>query len=251
MCEKTAPPFCASPGRIDGLMSLPKTQALRTLDEVIAHRSRLLVQYQGDRLSQRYADLVTRIAGAEEACRPGSQTLANAAARGYYKFLAIKDEYEVARLHADLEFLDAIDREFEGDYRLKFHLAPPRLAKRETATGQLKKSTYGSWLMVAFKLLSRLRFIRNTFADPFARTQERRFELGLLERYEAAAQLVIDNLNSSNFEQCVSLLSYPDQVRGFGHVREASHRRIAPEIDRLIMAIEETKIQPAPDLRVA
>jgi indolepyruvate ferredoxin oxidoreductase len=243
--------LAASPDKIAGLMSLPTTQPPRTLDELVAHRRRLLVQYQDERLARRYAALVAGVASAEQACRPGSQILASAAARGYYKFLAIKDEYEVARLHADPEFLDALDREFEGDYRLKFHLAPPRLAKREAATGLLKKSTYGSWLLVAFKWLSRLRFIRNSFADPFARTRERRFDLSLLEHYEAAAQLVIGHLNSSNFDQCVTLLSYPDQVRGFGHVREASHRRIAPEIDRLMMAIKEGKAEPAVDLRVA
>jgi indolepyruvate ferredoxin oxidoreductase len=229
--------LAASPEKFSGTHSSVPQQIPRTLDDIIAHRSRLLLGYQGPSLSRRYEDLVARVRYAEESCRSGSLELAKATARGYYKFLAIKDEYEVARLHLDPRFLEAIAREFEGDYRLNYHLAPPLLAKREEGSGHLRKSTFGPWVLFGFKLLSRFRFLRNCAVDPFARSRERRFELELLKDYENAVNLVVKNVTAETYDSCLALLSYPEQVRGYGHVRQASFERIRSEIEHLISTI--------------
>jgi indolepyruvate ferredoxin oxidoreductase len=229
--------LAASPERLKGT-TIPDSQlAPTTLDDIVAHRSRSLLDYQGAALARRYEDLVALVRRADEACRSDSLELARAAAQGYYKFLAMKDEYEVARLHSNSRFLEAIAHEFEGDYKLKFHLAPPLLAKRDKRSGHLHKSTFGPWVLQAFKLLSRFRFLRNSKVDPFARSRERKFELGLLEHYEKAVDFVVKNVTTETYDSCIALLSYPDRVRGYGHVREASFERIRVEIDHLIATI--------------
>lgn len=88
--------------------------------------------------------------------------MTRAVAKYYFKLLAIKDEYEVARLYTETEFLKGVERNFEGDYRLVFNLAPPLLAKRDRETGEPKKREFGPWLLPALRLLAKLRFLRGS-----------------------------------------------------------------------------------------
>ena len=141
-------------------------------------------------------------------------------ARYYFKLLAYKDEYEVARLYADPAFMQKIQSRFEGDYKLHFHLAPPLLAKRDPATGELRKAEYGTWVFTAFKLLSKLRGMRGTAFDVFGYTQERRMERQLIGAYEVTIEELIGKLSSGNHALAVKIASIPEEIRGYGHVKE-------------------------------
>jgi indolepyruvate ferredoxin oxidoreductase len=143
-------------------------------------------------------------------------------ARNYYKLLAIKDEYEIARLFAESDFLERVAEQFEGDYRLSFHLAPPLLARPDPNTGRVRKRAFGPWMMGVFKWLAKLRKLRGTRWDLFARGAERKFERQLLADYEADIALIADRLAADNCNAALALAEWPAQVRGFGHVRAKS-----------------------------
>ncbi|MBV9655007.1 MAG: indolepyruvate ferredoxin oxidoreductase family protein, partial [Acetobacteraceae bacterium] len=152
----------------------PASQLLSaTLDETIARRVEELTAYQDQGYARRYASLVERARQAEAKVTPGSVGLTEAVARNYYKLLAVKDEYEVARLYTETGFAERVREMFEGDYRIVFHLAPPIFAKRDKS-GRLMKREYGGWMLHAFRLLARLKFLRGTTFDPFGRSAERR-----------------------------------------------------------------------------
>ncbi|WP_363321696.1 indolepyruvate ferredoxin oxidoreductase family protein [Pseudomonas sp. 21LCFQ02] len=210
-------------------VDLPRVQALiadqrapklaRTLDEQVARRVAFLTDYQDAALAARYKDRVDAFAAAETrlAGQPGA--LSEAVARYYFKVLAIKDEYEVARLFTQGDFLKQIESTFEGDYRLHFHLAAPLLNK-SAAGVQGKKTSYGPWMLKAFGWLARLRRVRNTWLDPFAHTHERKTELAWLRSYEAILDELLGGLRSDNLALASQLAALPDAVRGYGAVKE-------------------------------
>jgi len=135
--------------------------------------------------------------------------------------MAYKDEYEVARLYTDGSFAKQVAREFDGDkLRFEFHLAPPLLARRDGTTGLPRKMSFGPWLMPAFGLLARLKFLRGTALDPFGRSLERRTERKLIEDYEAMLEEVLGKLSPENHHLAVGLAVIPEKIRGFGHVKQ-------------------------------
>ncbi|SLN73639.1 indolepyruvate ferredoxin oxidoreductase family protein [Oceanibacterium hippocampi] len=198
-----------------------------TLDDIVARRRDFLTGYQNARLGRRYAALVEKVRAAEAERTPGRNGLAEAVARGYHKLLAYKDEYEVARLYASGEFEKRLGATFEGDYKLKFHLAPPLFAKRDPLTGHLVKQEFGPSMMRAFRLLARLRGLRGTFLDPFGRTDERRAERRAIRDYEALVGELVGGLDAGNHGAAVALASLPLEIRGFGHVKEAAIAKAA------------------------
>jgi indolepyruvate ferredoxin oxidoreductase len=172
----------------------PDSQRLsQSLDEIIERRRAFLTDYQNAAYAKRYTDLVDRVRNVEATKQPGTTDLTEAVARYYFKLLAIKDEYEVARLYAETDFVDRVKAQFEGDYKLNFHLAPPTLNKPDEQTGQAKKSTYGPWMLPAFRVLAKLRGVRGTALDVFGKTDERKRERALIGEYE---QLVDELLAS-------------------------------------------------------
>jgi indolepyruvate ferredoxin oxidoreductase len=190
------------------------------LDEMIARRVEELTAYQDARYARRYADLVLRVREAEAAGAPGRTGLAEAVVRGHYKFLATKDEYEVARLHTETGFLERLNQTFEGDYKLVFHLAPPLWAKTDPATGEPRKRAFGPWMLRAFRMLARLRRLRGTVLDPFGFTEDRKLDRRLLADYERLVGELIASLRPSNHALAVELASLPDHIRGYGHIRK-------------------------------
>lgn len=191
----------------------------QSLSGLTQRRSEDLVAYQGPAYATRYRALVDAAARADERAGGGG-AFALSVARNFYKAMAYKDEYEVARLHSDPAFRAQLDQQFEGDYRLQFHLAPPLLARRNPATGELIKQTYGPWMLRAFGILARLKGLRGTWADPFGRTHERREERALVAEYEAMISSVAERLTPSNFGIAVELAEIPAMVRGYGHIKE-------------------------------
>ncbi len=147
--------------------------------------------------------------------------LPRAVAINYAKLLAYKDEYEVARLFTDGRFERRMRDQFEGDYTFNFHLAPPMLPG-EDASGRPRKRQFGPWMLPAFRTLKMFRFLRGTALDPFGRSADRRLERDLIAGYEKDVETVLSLLSDANHDIAVELLSLPDQIRGFGPVKDAS-----------------------------
>ena len=230
----------------------PDSQRLsESLDEMIERRRAYLTDYQDAAYAKRYTDLVAKLRAVEAAKQPGSTDLTEAVARYYFKLLAIKDEYEVARLYTGTDFLARVDAQFEGDYKLRFHLAPPVLNKPDPATGEPKKSTYGPWMMSAFRVLAKLKGLRGGALDVFGRTAERKAERALITQYEALVDELQGRLAPHNYGIAVELASIPEHIRGYGHVKERqiaqAKAREAALLDRFRRAPEAVAAPtPAP-----
>ena len=191
----------------------------RSLDELIARRVAFLTEYQDAAYASRYRDLVTRVRAAENVKAPGSTALTEAVARYFFKLMAYKDEYEVARLYTSGEFQRRLQQQFEGDYEVHFHLAPPLFAKKD-AQGRLMKKEYGPWVFKAFGLLAKLRFLRGGTFDVFGRTAERRGERQLISDYERTLDQLLGSLDGDRIGLAVDIASIPEHIRGYGHVKE-------------------------------
>jgi len=202
------------------------------LVDVVALRARFLEGYQGAGLAARYRALVERVDAAERAARgqeaPAGASLAAAVARNYFKLLAVKDEYEVARLHRDPAFRARVAATFSGSYRVHFHLAPPLLSRRDPLTGHLRKRRFGPWLGGVFAVLAPLRFLRGSPLDPFGYTAERRMERALVRDYEALIEEILPRLRPDNAALALRMAAFPEEIRGFGHVKQKSVDRVLP-----------------------
>jgi indolepyruvate ferredoxin oxidoreductase len=192
----------------------------RTLDELIDRRVALLTEYQDAAYAERYRRLVERVRAAEHPL--GSTKLAEAVARNYAKLLAYKDEYEVARLYSRPDFRQGLAAAFEGTYALRFHFAPPLLARRDPATGRPRKIAFGGWMGSVLGWLARLRFLRGTALDPFGRSAERRTERQLIADYEATIDELLRDLRAERHAAAVEIASLPEDIRGFGPVKTES-----------------------------
>ena len=192
-----------------------------TFDEAVERRVKFLTAYQNAAYAQHYRAKVDQVKAAEAARAPGKSGFADAVARYLFKLMAYKDEYEVARLYTDGAFEKQVKTEFDGDsLRYEFHLAPPLLARRDKSTGLPRKMSFGPWLLPAFRVLAKLKFLRGTSLDPFGRSAERRTERRLIEDYEATLGEVLAGLTPENHPIAVGLAAIPEKIRGFGHVKQ-------------------------------
>ena len=203
--------------------AIPESHRLSgALEEIVARRVDFLTRYQNAAYAERYAARLRRVRQVEAARVPGSTQLTEAAARALFKLMAYKDEYEVARLYTDSDFLARIAERFEGPYRLSVHLAPPLTAPRDPTTGHLTKRAYGPWMLGAFRLLAKLRRLRGTPFDPFGRTAERRAERRLIGEYESVLDEITAGLSPENHAVAIELAALPMEIRGFGHIKETA-----------------------------
>ncbi len=191
----------------------------QSLDETIALRVKYLSEYQDTAYAQRYKALVAQVRAAE-AKLGSSSALAETVARYAFKLMAYKDEYEVARLYTTGDFQKRIAETFDGDYTIRFNLAPPLLAKKD-ADGHLVKSEYGPWIFTAFKLLAKFKGLRGGFFDVFGRTAERKMERQLIVDYFRTVEELIGKLDAGNLALAVQIAEVPEHIRGYGHVKEA------------------------------
>ncbi|MDQ1064397.1 indolepyruvate ferredoxin oxidoreductase family protein [Stenotrophomonas sp. SORGH_AS_0282] len=191
----------------------------RSLDELVERRVRFLTEYQDAAYAARYRTLVDRVRTAEWD-KAGSTALTETVARYYFKLMAYKDEYEVARLYTSGEFQRRLQQQFEGDFQVHFHLAPPLFAKKDEQ-GRLIKQEYGPWMLKAFGLLAKLKFLRGGTFDIFGRTEERRGERQLIADYEQTVALLLEGLSDDRVALAVEIASIPEHIRGYGHVKEA------------------------------
>jgi indolepyruvate ferredoxin oxidoreductase len=192
----------------------------QSFDETVSRRVEFLTAYQDAAYADRYRRLVGAANTAEASQARGKSGFAEAVARYLFKLMAYKDEYEVARLYCDPAFLRQVRNEVDGDnLRLTFHLAPPLLARRDKTTGEPRKMSFGPWMMHAFGLLAKLKFLRGTALDPFGYTAERRTERQLVRDYEALLDELIARLSPDNHHLAVGLAAIPEKIRGFGPVK--------------------------------
>ena len=178
-----------------------------------------LIAFQDEAYAKRYAEVIKRVVAGEQKA-VSSSALAEAAARYLYKLMAYKDEFEVARLHTDPAFLAELDAQFPHGYSVKYNLAPPLLSKTDPVTGHPQKKQYGEWMFKAFKRLSGLKRFRGSALDVFGKTEERQTERKLIEEYVQLLDQILARLNPVNHAAAVALASVPDEIRGFGHVKE-------------------------------
>jgi indolepyruvate ferredoxin oxidoreductase len=191
----------------------------KTLDEVIEKRVAFLTDYQNARYARRYRALVDKVRAVETEKGLGEK-LTEAVARYYFKLMAYKDEYEVARLYTHPDFKAKLESQFEGDYTLEFNLAPPLLSKIDPVTGEPQKKKYGPGMLKAFGWLAKLRFLRGTPLDVFGRTEERKMERQLIRDYEQAVADLLAGLTGQNHRYAVEIASIPEHIRGYGHVKQ-------------------------------
>jgi len=214
------------PGRVGEAakerMPQGRFKPLTGLSEIVAHRVRLLTDYQDAKYAERYRRLVDRIAEAERTNVAGRDELSVAVARNFAKLMAYKDEYEVARLHSSAAMRAQLESAFEPGARYRYNLAPPLISRRDPVTGELQKREFGPWVFHVFKVLARLKGLRGGKLDIFGYTAERRMERRLIDEYEARLLKIADVLTTRNYPLAVKIASVPAQIRGFGHVKEAN-----------------------------
>jgi len=189
-----------------------------SVESLVARRVEFLTGYQNAAYADEYKQFVGKVQRAEAAVGK-STALTETVARYLFKLMAYKDEYEVARLHTDRTFLDRVEGMFEGDYKLNYHLAPPLIAKKNSK-GQLQKQKFGPWMLTGFRLLAKLKGVRGTALDIFGRTEERKTERALIGEYRASIEEVLGALRADNHALALEIAGLPEQIRGYGHVKE-------------------------------
>ncbi|PUE33484.1 indolepyruvate ferredoxin oxidoreductase family protein [Limnohabitans sp. Jir72] len=188
-----------------------------TLDDLVQNRMVRLTDYQNSAYAERYQVFIERVKAAEAPL--GKSLLSETVARQLYKLMAYKDEYEVARLHTQSDFLARIQDSFEGDFKVHYHLAPPLLAKRN-AKGELVKQKFGPAMLTGFKLLAKLKGLRGTALDILGRTEERKTERALIGEYMQQVEATLPGLNAQTHGHAVDVARVPENIKGFGHVKE-------------------------------
>ncbi|MDR2872265.1 MAG: indolepyruvate ferredoxin oxidoreductase family protein, partial [Xanthomonadaceae bacterium] len=224
----------------DGItLLLDDLRLSQTLAELIDRRIRSLTEYQNAAYAHRYSDLLKKVRKVESKHIPGSTALTETVARYFYKLMAYKDEYEVARLYTNGEFQRRLQQQFDGDYRLHFHLASPLFGERDDQ-GHLKKREYGPWIFTVFKGLAKLRFLRGTRFDPFGRAPERKRERQLIGEYEVIIDELLTGLTADNLALAIEIASIPEHIRGYGHIKE---RHLAAAKTREVELLTQWRMQ--------
>ena len=208
------------PAAVEALLSPTQVIAFKKrdrLEDIVSKRVAFLTDYQNSAYAQQYEQFVHFVQNKEAPL--GQTLLSETVARQLFKLMAYKDEYEVARLHTDQQFLERVKTQFEGDFKVFYHLAPPILAKRDEK-GHLIKQKMSPSMLLVFKGLTKLKFLRGTVFDIFGRTEERQTERALIQEYRDAVEELCKSLKSENHALAVKMANVPEQIKGFGHVKE-------------------------------
>lgn len=207
--------------RIAGLDDPDQSQVYpKNIDELVERRANLLVDYQDQHYANQYREFVALVKTAETALSSSTDyKLTQAVARSLFKLMAYKDEYEVARLYSSGSFMGQLNAQFEGNFKLEFHLAAPLLSRKDKLTGHLKKRTYPQFTLKLFGLLSRMRRLRGTRWDPFGYTRERKQEQQLIVDYQKLITALLNDITAENYLIAVEIAALALLIRGFGHIK--------------------------------
>jgi indolepyruvate ferredoxin oxidoreductase len=221
----------AAAGIGESVSVIAMPQKRLTLEQIVSDRVARLKDYQNAAYARAYEDFVRELADVEKR-RIDGEKVSREIATSLYKLMAYKDEYEVARLYTRTDFLERTKNMFEGDIELSFHLAPPLFARKDAA-GRLIKKEYGSWMMSAFGLLARAKFLRGTAFDPFGHTAERRHERQAIDAYRNAMRELVHALDPQRLDIALELAKLPQTIRGYGHVKERNAQRAEERLKEL------------------
>lgn len=232
--------------------AMPSPSSSPSLATVLAERESLLRAYQDEAWAAGYrAFLSAADAGLHASLDAQSrERVLLTIARTLARLMTYKDEYEVARLHADAAFTQALEAQFDGPYRLAFHLAPPLLSPRDPNTGRPRKRRFGAWIRPVFGGLQHLRKLRGTPFDPFGHTTERKRERALISEYRELVSWSLPQVHAGNVEETIALLGAADAIRGFGPVKEEAMERYRSALPALRarlqaeVAVQAVRITP-------
>jgi len=234
----------AAGGSLASRLQAPVPMRPEGWSALIDRRATGLVSYQNAAYAAKYRSFVERCAKAEQKVAPGGDLLlSRAVANNLFKLMAYKDEYEVARLYRSAEFNAALKQQFEGDFTLRFHLAPPSLTKPKGGGAPPRKRAFGSWMMSFFALLAHLKILRGTALDPFGYTEERRMERRLIDEYRMLIEHLLARLSPATLVPAVRLAALPEKIRGYGHVKTASVETLKRE-ERLLLQQFDAIVAP-------
>jgi len=217
-----------------------KDKILSNFKEKYDDRYNYLIKYQNEKYAKQFRDLVEFAKTSDEKIGNGNK-FSTAVLNNYFKLMAYKDEYEVARLYSSDEFINKIKKNFDGNYKINFYLAPPIFYKKDKVTGNPLKIKFGQWLLIIFKILNQLKFLRGTLFDPFGYFSERKNERKLVKDYKNIILEIGKKLTLSNYNIAVDIASFPDQIRGFGHVKEKNIKVAKKYRNNLMNAFNESK----------
>ncbi|QCP50386.1 indolepyruvate ferredoxin oxidoreductase family protein [Trinickia violacea] len=218
---------------------------LKTVDDVVESRKRLLAAYQSAAYAERYETFVRDIRRRVDARKlDGTERFVREVALTLARLMAYKDEYEVARLHSDPKFWNRLHTQFSGDFKVTFHLAPPMLTRRRSATGHPEKRAFGQWMLPVFRVLRSFKGLRGTPFDPFGHTQERKMERQLIDEYRELIDTAVDKLAEHNVPAAIELARAPSEIRGYGHVKLAAFEAWRTRKAQLLAALDARA--PAP-----
>lgn len=203
------------------------------LDALMAHRARFLTEYQDAAYARRFTD---RIARFRAALPEAGEDVVTEAAKSLFRLMAYKDEYEVARLHTEGTFEAELAAAFEGDFTVKYHLAPPLLPLGNDARGRPNKRAFGPWIRPVFKVLARMKGLRGSAFDPFASSTDRKLDRQLIAWFEGVMSHVEKNFDPANPAACMALLTAAQEIRGYGPVRHKAADKVMSEVAAWIAA---------------
>jgi indolepyruvate ferredoxin oxidoreductase len=190
--------------------------------------------------------LVERVRQAEhESAGSASGVLTRSVSLAYFRLLAYKDEYEVARLHTRPEFLQTLRERYGNTARLKFHLAPPILNRGNDARGRPRKKEFGAWVLPLFRVLARMKRLRGTALDLFGHTAERKMERQLIGEFEHTLEQLLTGLRVDNVSEAAEIVALYMEIRGYGPVKEAALERMRPQIESRLAAFASANKQAA------
>lgn len=226
----------ASPKQLLNLLSLPKDSSKISLNEIINERRKFLSEYQSNVYAERYVDLVEHVRSATS--HLNDESLARIVATNLFKLMSYKDEYEVARLFVETDFLASINEKFDGNQKLYFHMSPPLWRKIDPRTGERGKVTLGKWIIPFMRVLAKAKFLRGTPFDIFGLQDERKMERKLLADYQTLVEYLIQKVSPKTISLCCQLAQLPSQIRGFGHIKKQAIQKVAKKKETLLTQLE-------------
>ena len=234
--------FAFDPVRVLDLASLPKSAAKayrhrelsETIDEIIKRRMTSLSSYQSVFYAKKYKILVDAARAADEKLTGNAGKFTEAVTRYYYKLMSYKDEYEVARLYTDGQFMSQIRQTFDGKFKVRINMSPPLFAERDPVTGVAKKCEYGILMMNALRILAKFKILRGTPIDIFDYSDEHRMERQAIKDYKRTIEELLPKLTAESYDTIVEIASIPKYIRGFGAVKIKSLRE-AKEKEKVLL----------------
>jgi indolepyruvate ferredoxin oxidoreductase len=167
-----------------------------------------------------------------------SEAITGAVARSLFKLMSYKDEYEVARLHLSASFQSELEQQFDGDFKINYHLAPPLLPLGKDARGRPRKMQFGQWMRLPMRVLARLKAVRGTALDIFGYTRERRMERGLIDWYFDLIETFLAHLRADNLKQLLAIASAPMEIRGYGPVKEIAAKKVKADVAAMLAKLD-------------